>query len=292
MTNLFHSRLRLALLILAMIALAALVSTGCGKQEQEKKPAPPKPSAQARPGLPAPVVAPQVQPAPPTLPTLGPSGPVVAIIIDDLGMDMAHLDMVLPLGKGLTFAVMPGLPCSAKTASRARREGHEVIMHLPMQPKGEVKGLGPGALLAGMCADDLHKTFLADYATVPGADGVNNHMGSLLTEDRDAMDALMGVLKEKGLIFIDSRTTAASVAMQAAKEAGVRAAERAVFLDDSAEPDDINAQFDRMVSLAQERGAVVAIGHPRPNTVGVLMERLPELKRAGIKLVRISELAR
>ncbi|HEY3348114.1 MAG TPA: divergent polysaccharide deacetylase family protein [Nitrospirota bacterium] len=287
MTNLFHSRLRPALIILAMMALAALVSTGCGRQEQEKKPAPPKPSAQAQPGLPAPAVTPQAQPV-----LIVQSGPVVAIIIDDLGMDMAHLDMVLPLGKGLTFAVMPGLPCSARTAGRARQEGHEVIMHLPMQPKGEVKGLGPGALLTGMSADDLHKTFLADYATVPGADGVNNHMGSLLTEDRAAMNALMGVLKEKGLIFIDSRTTASSVALQAAKDAGVRAAERAVFLDDSAEPDDINAQFDRMVSLAQKRGAVVAIGHPRPNTVGVLMERLPELEKSGIKLVRVSELAR
>ena len=138
------------------------------------------------------------------------------IIIDDMGNDMKALDEVLALPGPVAVAVLPLTRHSAETATRAESRGREVLLHLPMQPKGTLQGLGPGALMSGMGPEEIRENLNKDLASVPGAAGVNNHMGSLLTEDTAAMDALMSDLKSRNLFFVDSLTTAGSVACRMA----------------------------------------------------------------------------
>ena len=216
----------------------------------------------------------------------------VAIVIDDMGQDVRLLDEIEGLNMPLSVAVLPYQRHSSEIARKARSAGLDVLLHMPMQPREKIGGLGQGALKDGMTEEELTKTAVADLASVPGAMGVNNHMGSGLTEEAAPMRALMGLLNDKGLFFLDSRTSSASVAYKTAQDAGVRAATRDVFLDDSNDPADIEKQFQRMVDIARRRGQAVAIGHPRPATLYVLRERLPGLEKQGIELVRISELVK
>jgi len=222
-----------------------------------------------------------------------PAGHVVkvAIIIDDMGVNTAALDEITGLHSKITVAVMPGLSHSEDIARRAKSAGLDVLLHLPMQPKEkDVKGLGQGALMEGMDASEITETVSKDLETVPGAVGVNNHMGSAVTEDEHEMDAVMGELKGRGLFFVDSRTTAGSRAVSAAKDAGVPVASRDVFLDNSDNPDELKRQFERMVDLALKNGSAIAIGHPHPNTLKMLKEEIPSLKEKGIEVVGVSEL--
>lgn len=222
-----------------------------------------------------------------------PSRPRVAVIIDDVGMDMAALERVGSLGVPVAVAVLPGLRHTADAASYAKEAGIELLLHLPMQPKGDsMKGLGPGALLAGMTDEELRAAVSGGIESVPGAVGVNNHMGSALTEDARAMGVVMREFKRRGLYFVDSRTSAESVALDEASKMGVRAASRAVFLDDSGDPAEIRKQLARLARKAGRDGSALAIGHPRPATLEVLAEELPRLKAQGVDVVRVSDLVR
>lgn len=233
---------------------------------------------------------PSAAPAPAPAPTYRAR---VAILIDDLGSDMAAIEGVLAIDAPLSVAVLPGLPYSGKSALAAADAGRDVLLHLPMQPKGDsMKGLGPGALMKGMDGPSLVRTVESGLSSVPGAVGVNNHMGSYLTEDRDSMSQVMEVIGRRGLFFIDSRTSAASVALRTAREHGVRCAARNVFLDDADDETEIRRQFGRMAGLALKNGEAIAIGHPRPATLKVLREELPGLKEKGIEVVRVSRLVR
>jgi len=217
----------------------------------------------------------------------------VAIVIDDIGSDMAAIRGVLDIDAPLSVAVLPDLLYSKQSAAEAAEAGRDVLLHLPMQPRGDsMKGLGPGALMGGMDRDTLMGVVEADLASVPGAVGVNNHMGSYLTEDRESMDRVMQVLGRHGLFFLDSRTSAASVAYESARASGVPAASRNVFLDDTSDDAEIRRQFERMVKLSLKNGRAIAIGHPHPATLRVLREEIPGLKEKGIEVVRVSKLMR
>lgn len=231
---------------------------------------------------------------PPALPPEAPRRHMarVAIVIDDMGQDIRLLDDITDLGMPLSVAVLPYQRFSSDIARKAKAAGLDVLLHMPMQAREKIGGLGQGALTDGITEEELTRTATADLACVPGAMGVNNHMGSALTEEAAPMRALMRLLGEKGLFFLDSRTSSASVAYKTARDEGVKAATRDVFLDDSNDPADIEKQFQRMVDIAKRRGQAVAIGHPRPATLAVLRERLPGLEAEGIKLVKISELVK
>jgi polysaccharide deacetylase 2 family uncharacterized protein YibQ len=217
----------------------------------------------------------------------------VAIVIDDLGSDMASLEGVLGIDAPLAVAVLPGLPYSGRSARTASAAGRDVLLHLPMQPKGDsMKGLGPGALMMGMDGNSIAGTVEADLSGVPGVVGVNNHMGSYLTEDAASMDSVMEVIGRHGLFFLDSRTSSGSVALKTARRHGVPAASRNVFLDDADDEVEIRKQFARMEAMALKKGEAIAIGHPRPATLRVLREELPGLKQKGIEVVKVSRLMR
>ena len=216
--------------------------------------------------------------------------PRLAIIIDDLGYDRSAADAVLALGFPLTVSVLPHLPLSGELAEEAQRRGDQVLLHLPME--SEADGAKPEdiELRVGMSAAQVDATLAGMLETVPYAAGVNNHQGSRATADPALMRALMPALRQRGLFFVDSRTDAKTVAYDMAERAGVPAASRKVFLDDTASRAAILKQLDLAARDAQRDGFTIAIGHPRPATIAALAEGVPPLEARGIRLVFASEL--
>lgn len=218
------------------------------------------------------------------------AGARLAIIIDDLGYDRASANEVLALPWPLTVAVLPNLPHSWQAAEEAQRHGLEVLLHLPMQSENGAAPPESAELRAGMPAGQAQEIVARMLESVPYVSGVNNHQGSLATQDEKLMAAVMAVLRERGLFFVDSRTTAASVAYTAAERAGVPAAYRTTFLDDAPDRDSILRQLRRAERQAREQGWAIAIGHPHPVTLAVLRANLPQLEARGIRFVFASEL--
>jgi len=220
----------------------------------------------------------------------GAAAPRLAIIIDDLGNDRAAGDAVISLPFPLTVSILPKLAFSGELSEEAYRRGDQVLLHLPMQ--AESSGLPPeqGELRVGMDAQQVRSTLAGMLETVPHVVGVNNHEGSRATSDPALMEALMPALRERGLFFVDSRTTAATVAYGAAERAGVAAASRKVFLDDTPERGAIRAQLQTAAGDAIRDGSAIAIGHPRPETIAALAETAPSLEARGIRMVFASDL--
>jgi polysaccharide deacetylase 2 family uncharacterized protein YibQ len=217
----------------------------------------------------------------------------IAIVVDDLGNELAPAMRIAGWKEPVAGAVLPDLRWSAASAEALARGGHEVLLHLPMEPEGYPRVRpGPGLVLRSQSDAEIERLLEEDLATVPGAVGVNNHMGSAATADARVMRAVSRVLARRHLFFLDSRTTDATVAERTAEEASVRAASRRVFLDDVAREDSIRAQLDELVRRAQQEGAAIAIGHPYPVTLFVLEKELPEMGKRGVELVKVSELVR
>ncbi len=216
-------------------------------------------------------------------------GPRIAIVIDDLGASVSEIEAIERFGVPITYSVLPYEKETGAVVAELTGRGEEVLCHLPMEPEG-AGDPGPGALLASMSDAELVLAADRALAAVPGAVGVNNHMGSGLTANRRAMRPVLERLAEKHLFFLDSRTSAQSVAYTQAIELGVPAAERQVFLDDVEAPQAIRAQFARLLALAQKNGVAIAIGHPHPNTLAVLADEIPKAVAAGFEIVPVSYL--
>lgn len=216
----------------------------------------------------------------------------IAIVIDDLGQNAASERALLGTHAQLTFSVIPRLPYSRATAAAAHGAGFEVMLHLPMQPLDDKRpDVSPDELRDGMNAKQVVRAISRDLASVPYVSGVNNHMGSRATADPELMTEVMAVLGRDHLYFIDSRTTAASVALGAARRAGVPAFYRSVFLDDVHTVPYTLGQLRKLCAIADREGAALAIGHPYPTTIDALRRFLPKLEEEDIQLVPASRLA-
>lgn len=198
---------------------------------------------------------------------------LLAIVIDDLGRDLAAARRLAALPVPVTFAVLPHQEHTAEITALARERGLSIMLHLPMEPVGypEVNP-GPGALLASMSSAALLRTLRSDLDQAPGAIGVNNHMGSLLTQLPGPMRLVLGELKSRGLFFLDSLTTGRSQARTLARDMGLPYLRRAVFLDNVRERQAILRQLALAERLAAVTGQAVAIGHPYPETLAALEE--------------------
>ncbi len=216
---------------------------------------------------------------------------LVAIVIDDLGQDLKPAQDILSLPGRITYAVMPGLAQSRKVADLARQNNREVLIHLPMEPKNRNMKASPGTLRSDMTPMDFLTTLSDDVSSIPGADGVNNHEGSALTENKEAMNFLMAELKARGLLFLDSLTSPKSIAYATAKQFGLKAAKRDVFLDNEADNGTyITGQLNELARIAKEHGSAIGIGHPHPATIGALRTWLPAAAKQGIEIVPVSRL--
>jgi polysaccharide deacetylase 2 family uncharacterized protein YibQ len=216
-------------------------------------------------------------------------GATVALVIDDLGRSVADVRRIEALGVPITYAVLPYESHTRQVVAALRAKGEEMILHLPMQPENGANP-GPGALTVIMSRSELAAATRRALAAVPGAVGMNNHMGSRLTADRTSMDAVLRVVGKRGLYFLDSRTTPASVAFRTARALDIPAAERQVFLDPDPRREAVRYQFRRLLSVARKEGSGIAIGHPHPETLLVLEQEVPEAVRRGYRFVPVSYL--
>lgn len=214
-------------------------------------------------------------PAPPgpVAPRPARPGGLLAVVIDDMGQDLHFARGLAALPFPVTFSILPGTPHNREVAALAEASGREVLLHLPMEPKGW-PGInpGPGALFTFMAPDEMRRVLAADLAEVPGAVGVNNHMGSRFTGDADGMAVVLDELRARGLFFLDSLTAQGSTAVGLARDMGLPVYRRSVFLDNVRDVRAITRQMEKAARAAAATGQAVAIGHPYPETLAALRQ--------------------
>lgn len=213
----------------------------------------------------------------------------LAIIIDDIGYSGPLGERSLNLPGDFTFAVLPQAPHGPRLARQGAALGKEIMVHNPMSNTRNLP-LDAGALASGMTYPDFIQTLKANLNALPEARGLNNHMGSQLTQEPEPMGWLMQYLSDHGYYFIDSRTTAASRAWETAQQYRVPTLKRDVFLDHERSVEGVQRQLQKAIELARTRGYATAIGHPYPETLEVLEQITPLLAAAEVTLVPISTL--
>ena len=217
----------------------------------------------------------------------------VAVIVDDMGNSMHEADALLAIDVPITFSIIPGFAKGKEVAEAAHRKGGEVMLHIPMEPKGyQQKPFEKNGLLLALSNEEIDKRMAGYLGVVPYVVGANNHMGSRFTEDRPKMLIVLSVLKGKGMFFIDSKTTPASVGDRVAREIGVPTAARNVFLDNEQDVAAIQAQLEKLAAMALKTGSAIGICHPHKATLQALAATLPVLKAEGINFVYASALVR
>jgi len=219
------------------------------------------------------------------------SAPKISIIIDDLGYRLDAGRRAIRLPGPITFAVIPGTPRGRLLATEAHANGKEVLVHLPLQATSDDLAREPIGIRLDMNREQFTSTFERAMTAVPYAIGINSHRGSLLTRHPGHMLWLMEEIRARdNLFFVDSYTTHHSVALRIANETGVPARKRDVFLDPDREQATVVREFARMKQLADQRGSIIAIGHPYPATLDYLEQELPKLAAEGYELVTVSTL--
>jgi len=220
-----------------------------------------------------------------------PGSPLIAIVLDDMGLDLRRSARAMALPAPLTLSFLSYAENLPAQTGAARAAGHELLVHVPMQPHDSAVDTGPHALEVGLAAPEIVRRVAWAIDRVPGAVGINNHMGSRFTEDVAGMRAVLGSLSARGLLFLDSRTSAATVVPQLAHEFELPVLRRDVFLDHDPSTAAIQAALAGTEEAARRHGHAIAIGHPRDETLAALADWLPGLAARGFALVPVSALA-
>nr|WP_247896890.1 divergent polysaccharide deacetylase family protein [Azospirillum argentinense] len=257
----------------------------------------PKPVVAMLPPPVAPLEPPKVAPGSPlwkknALPFRAPPGkPAIAIVIDDMGVDRKRSNRAVSLPAPLTLAWLPyahELPAQARTA---RAAGHELMLHLPMEPSGSADP-GPQALRVSLDKGEILRRTKAALDSFDGYVGVNNHMGSRFTADSAAMAPVLGEIARRGLLWLDSRTTAKSAGLTLAREFQMPFAGRDIFLDNEMTVPAVRGQLAKTEQVARKQGYAIAIGHPHDATIDALASWMPEVQKRGFVLVPVSAVVR
>ncbi|MDO9513090.1 MAG: divergent polysaccharide deacetylase family protein [Elusimicrobiota bacterium] len=218
------------------------------------------------------------------------AGPSLCIIIDDCGGSKKQLTAFTQLNLPLTYAILPYQRHSRVIAESLSRSGVDTLLHMPMEPhKADMKALGKGALTVAMSEAEIRKKLSAALSLVPGVKGVNNHMGSLFTENRDKMQIVMTLLKKEGLFFLDSATSPKSVCRETASLSGVKCLRNNIFLDNIDSAGEVKKRLLEAAAIARKNGSAIAIGHAtRRHTADAIKEISRELK--DVEIVPLSRL--
>lgn len=216
--------------------------------------------------------------------------PKIAIVIDDLGIDRRRSLIAIELPPPLTLAFMTYADDLADQTEKARRRGHELLVHMPMQAMSAHFNAGPNVLEVGLSDRELRQRIDWGLDRFSGYVGVNNHMGSRFTADIQGMEVVMSELKRHGLLFLDSVTTDGSQAGAAAKRLGVPFLQRQVFLDNDQSVQAIREQLIKTEEIAKRHGQAIAIGHPHDATLAALADWLPTLAAKGFEIVPLTAL--
>lgn len=212
----------------------------------------------------------------------------VAIVIDDIGYRATDAQ-VLTLPKNVTYSFLPHTPYGKRLAVKAHQRNSDILLHIPMEAKNGKK-MGPGGLHSSMNEDSIRASLQKSFDEIPFAIGMNNHMGSLLTEKLQHMTWTMQFLKERQHLFLDSMTTQESKAGNIAQKLGLTTLRRQIFLDNQLSPQYISQQFNKLIAVAKAQHQAIAIAHPHPETVTALRKLLPLLAENNVELVPISQL--
>ncbi|WPZ32866.1 divergent polysaccharide deacetylase family protein [Thalassobaculum sp. OXR-137] len=215
-------------------------------------------------------------------------GPFIAIVLDDLGIDVRRSNRAVALPAPVTLAYLPYAEGLDSQTAAARNAGHELLVHIPMQPHGEDADPGPNALDMRLGAIEVLSRLDWDLARFSGYVGINNHMGSLFTESEEGMRLVAEGLRDRGLLFLDSLTSPKSVAASTVASYGVPTTVRDVFLDNTDSPEEVAMRLEQTEKVARKAGTAIAIGHPRDNTLAVLEDWIPKAKAAGFTLVPLT----
>lgn len=218
--------------------------------------------------------------------------PMIAVIIDDMGLDRRRSEKILALPAPLTISFMAYAGNLPDQALAAHALGHELMMHVPMQPLSASFDAGPDVLTDDLPVEEVRRRIDRDLDRFTGYVGINNHMGSRFSANPAGMRIVMQALRQRGLLFIDSLTTGKSVGLAEARQAGVPAASRDIFLDDVVDEAAILAQLAKAEDQAKKTGSAIAIGHPHDATIAALSRWLPGLAARGITLVPVTSVVR
>jgi len=213
----------------------------------------------------------------------------IALIIDDIGYNESLGARAIALPGAVTYAVLPHTPFGLELATAAHSNHKELMLHAPMSNLADMP-LGPGGLTMELSQEEFMQTLFTALDSIPNLRGLNNHMGSALTEQETPMRWVMAALKERDLYFVDSYTTAKSVAGRIANEVQIPTLTRNVFLDNEADFENIDIEFKRLLDLAKERGSAVGIGHPYEATLEYLEQAIPALAAENIELISVSSM--
>ena len=218
--------------------------------------------------------------------------PMIAVVIDDVGLDRPRSRRAMALPAPLTIALMAYADDARDQAALARHSGHELLVHIPMEPSDQGENPGPNALLIDLTTAEFTRRLEWNLTQFAGYVGVNNHMGSKLTSDPAALAPIMVALKQRGLMFLDSRTTGETKGLAVARRYGVPAIERNVFIDHDVSPIAVRTSLVRAEDLARRNGYAIAIGHPKDVTLDALEEWLPDVKSRGFAIVPLTTIMR
>ncbi len=217
----------------------------------------------------------------------------IAIIIDDFGYNYNQVTRgFLELDTKFTYAIIPGHDYSQQFATEAAEQGHEIMIHMPMESMNQLSGEEGYILETDMTSTEIERRVRMAIEHIPQARGMNNHQGSKATQDDRLMTIVATILKQYKKYFIDSRTTAETVAETKMKAIGVQVSQRNIFLDNDSDPAMIRAQINKMADLAARRGQAVGIGHGRRSTLEVLVAEIPRLEAEGFQFVHASRIVR
>lgn len=261
----------------------------------------------AKPPAPAPAAAPQVATiAPPPIDSGAdatwlknavafsvPHGkPLIAVVLDDVGVARSHAEMAIDLPGVITLSFMTYADGVADMAARARARGHELMLHVPMEPIGAEIDAGPNVLTVGASEAELLKRLDWGLSRFPSYIGINNHMGSRFTQDERGMRVVLAELKRRNLLFLDSRTIGNTIGDKLAERMGVAHVMRDVFLDNEMDEAAVIKQLMQAERIAANKGQAIAIGHPHPATIAAIRAWMPKAQARGFVIVPLSAVAK
>ena len=218
----------------------------------------------------------------------GNTTPVVAIVIDDMGVDMLKSQKMLKLPELYTFSFLTYAPNLQAQINHAKSFGTEILLHVPMEAVNNIYDYGPEYLSTKLSKDENKKILTSMLDRVSGYIGINNHMGSRFTSDYQLLSSVISELRGRGLMFLDSKTTPNSKGDEIVQDQPLPYASRDVFIDDSNRPEDIQKSLTLLENTAKKHGFAIAIAHPRENTITALEHWIPTLKDKNITSVPLS----
>jgi len=217
----------------------------------------------------------------------------IAIVIDDFGYRNDKIsDGFLEIDASLTYAIIPGHNYSTSFGEKAVGAGYEVIVHMPMENTGKTYGEEKFVLMTDMDSETIKRRINNAFSQIPSAIGMNNHQGSKASADQHVISNIAEVIKDKGLFFLDSRTTVETIIVTTMELFGVPTAKRNIFLDNEDDEAKIKIQLEKLANKAERDGSAIGIGHVKLKTLNVLKREIPKLQEKGFEFVFVSKLVR